>query len=196
MPRGFPFGRRVADGGEFSGRPLDRERRDLVRPAGGAVEELAAGVDLDLRRRVRVGGGWRVSVRDRLELLRLPVAEVFESGDAATHLVVHVEEFVVRMEIECRGPPPGGVAMCGGSAGVQRAGGGVELVELHLVETEVRDQCQLAARVEIDRVRMRLVLTLRVRAGAFVLDDRGGRRERAVVLDRHDADRSRRCNWQ
>ena len=62
----------------------------------------------------------------------------------------------------------------GGSFGVKRAFGRVKSINQHLVQTKICRDGKAIGCVEIDRMRMRFFLTLRVGAGAGVLDE--GRR--------------------
>ena len=79
IARGLAPGGLVAGGGQQSRDGVDREDRDAVVPAVGAIEKLAGGVDLHLRRHVgllepgRQGG-------DRLQGLQGPGPRVVTEG--------------------------------------------------------------------------------------------------------------------
>ena len=65
---------------------------------------------------------------------------------------------------------------------------GVEPVDHHLVHAEIAKQCEAIVRRERDVVGVGSLLTLRVDAFAFVLDEVGGLAELAVGADGNDDD--------
>ncbi len=67
--------------------------------------------------------------------------------------------------------------------GLKRAFGRVKAIDQHLVQTEICRDSEAIGRVEIDRMGMRFFLTLRVRAGAGVLDEGRGLAQPAVSSD-------------
>ena len=108
---------------------------------------------------------------------------VFEGSHGGGEFIDHVGVAPFRMKGEMAWAAAGLDRSRRRLVGLKRSLGRVKAIDQHLVQTEICRDGEAVGRVEIDRMSMRFFLTLRVRAGAGVLDERRGLAQPAVWRD-------------
>ena len=116
------------------------------------------------------------------------VGGVFEDRDGVAQLVDHVGELAIGAESEVPGTGSRGDLGEGGLVAGECPGLRVEGVDQHLVEAEIGGEGEPIGGIEIDRVRVRFFLPLRIDAVPLVGDHAGGRPQLAACDNRERGD--------
>src|SRR5271157_4985384 len=174
----------VSRGRELAGGRINREDRDAVVAAIRAVEELAGGMDLHL-------GGVALALEtrrqrgDRLDLGEsAPVGIVSKGSHRVGHFADDVAEAAAWVKREMARARAQRNGREGWVVRGQRTLAGIELVDENPVQAEVGRDGKPVGLVEVDRMGMGALLPAGVNALALGLDERRGRAQSSIGLDR------------